>query len=137
MGLFRKKNKEIPVEHNYTQTQQELFFLNLILTRKKNITKEFLINVYTTQQNDKDYLRDEDIESQISKIVEEVVNEIGDTYKNYLIKYYFGSYENLVKFIAEDVYVELVADAINRNNTKSSGLLTKKATELLSKINKK
>lgn len=137
MGLFKKKTVIPLKEHDYTQTEKEFTFLTLILTRKKNITKEFIINVYTTQQADGDYLRDEDIEKTIGKIVDEVVSEIGDNYKNYLIKHYFGSFENLVKYISEDVYIDLVADAINRNSKKSASMLTKKATEVISKLNKK
>jgi valyl-tRNA synthetase len=137
MALFRRKKPVIQPDHDYTQTEKEFTFLSLILTRKKNITKEFIINVYTTQQSDGDYLRDEDIEDIIGKIVNEVISEIGDNYKNYLVKHYFGSFENLVKYISEDVYVDLVADAINRNSKKSSTMLAKKATEVISKLNKK
>lgn len=138
MALFKKKKINIEEkEHDYTKMSNEFEFLMLILTRKKNITKEFVINVYTTQQSDGDYLRDEDIEDTISKIVNEVINEIGENYKKFLIKHYFGTLENLIKFISEDVYVDLVDDAINRNNKKSVNILTKKATNIISKLNNK
>lgn len=138
MGFFRKKKLNTPEkEHDYTQCEKELFFLNLILTRKKNISKEFLIGVYNTQLTEKDYLRDEDIDEIIYKIVDEIVVEIGENYKNFLIKHYFGSIENLIKFISEDVYVELISDAINRNSNKSRTLLAKRASNMVSKLNNK
>ena len=138
MALFKKKNINIEKkEHDYTKMSNEFEFLMLILTRKKNITKEFVINVYTTQQSDGDYLRDEDIEDTITKIVNETINEIGENYKKFLIEHYFGTLENLIKFISEDVYVDLVADAIGRNNKKSVSILTKKATNIISKLNNK
>lgn len=133
---MRKKTAQTPVFHNYTNSDKELYFLNLILTRKKSITKEFLINVFTTQQSETDYIRDEDIEEIISKTVSEIITEIGDNYKNFLIFHYFGTEENLIKFIAEDVYVELVSDAINRNGKKAATALARKAAALVTNINK-
>ena len=70
MGLFKKKSKQknINIEHDYTQTEKEFTFLSLILSRKKNITKEFLIGVYASQQSEKDYLKDDDIAKMREKV---------------------------------------------------------------------
>ena len=138
MGLFKRKKQESKLETHlmYTETEKKLFFLNLILSRKKNITKEYYINVLTTQLiSERDILRDDDIEPIISNLVESVVNEIGSSYKDFLIKKYFGSFENLIKFISEDIYVELTADAILRNEKKAAAILNKRALSIVNKLN--
>lgn len=129
--FHREKNIEKkPVD--YTNWEKDLGFLNLILSRKKNITKQYVIAVYTTQKKDKDYLTDEELEPMISNIITEVIKQIGDEYKQFLISKYFGTEENLIKFISEDVYVDLTTDAINRNLSKISSNLQK---ELVNKVN--
>lgn len=137
--MFRKKKTEQPVQKNfnYTETEKDFAFLNAIMTRKKNITKEFLIGSYTTQQSERDYLKDEDIEVVVERVVTDVIKSIGDNYKNFLIEKYFGNGENLISYISEEVYVDLVDDSIKRNLKKLSNTLTKKATEVVQKLNKK
>ena len=64
-------------------------FLNLILQRKKKIVEEFLINPSDKQLDGKSYLNDDDIEPMVESSVREAVGQIGDEYKNFLIKHYF------------------------------------------------
>ena len=53
MSVFSKK--KIVKETDYKTWEEDFGFLNLILKRKKGITKEFLIGIYATQKSDKDY----------------------------------------------------------------------------------
>lgn len=64
-------------------------FLNLILQRKKKLVEEFLINPSDKQLDGKSYLNDDDIEPMVEDTVREAVSQIGDEYKNFLIKHYF------------------------------------------------
>lgn len=142
MKLFNKKLKDNNLEkenknlQDYTNWEKDLGFLNLILNRKKGITKEFLIGIYDKQKKDKDYLTDEELEPIISRVVNEVSVQIGEPYKNFLIKKYFGTESNLIIFITEDVYVDLVSDAINRNIKKISSTLQKNVLTAVSNLNK-
>lgn len=74
--------------------------------------------MYQDQKATKDYLTDEELEPIIKKVIDETVAGIGDEYKDFLIRKYFGTNENLIKYIVEDVYVDLVTEAINKNVSK-------------------
>jgi hypothetical protein len=136
MSWFRK---EKPVETekplDYTNWEKDLGFLTLILSRKKGITKEFLIGIYDKQKKDTDYLTDDELEPVVGNIVNEVIDQLGAKYKIFLIDKYFGSEESLVKFITEDVYVDLVSDTINRNIKKISNNIQKKFIKNLTGLN--
>lgn len=139
--MFHSKNSKKEKEqklttNNYNDWEKDFGFLQLILSRKKGITKEFLIGVYS-KQKDKDYLTDEEIEKPIQNIVSEVITQIGDNYKNFLIEKYFGTLENLIKYISEDVYVDITTDAIKRNMTKISEQMTKKLIGSINTLNNK
>lgn len=134
MSLFNKK--QIQKQPDYTNFEKEFGFLNLILSRKKGITKEFLIGVYANQKSEKDYLTDEEINPIVEDIVIEVLSQIGDTYKNFLIDKYFGDEEALIKYITEDVYVDLISDSINRNTIKIKNGMYGKLVSNLGKLNK-
>lgn len=111
----RKKEAQPTPPPDYTKWEQDFGFLNLILTRKKNITKEYLIGIYQKQKSASDYLTDEEIQPIVEDIIQEVINQIGTEYKQFLINKYFGSLENLVRYVSEDVFVDLTSDAIQRN----------------------
>lgn len=136
MGWFSKKQPPVEKEVDYTRWEQDLGFLTLVLKRKKGITKEFLIGVYDKQKSDKDYLNDEEIEPIITNVVQETIDQIGEKYKKFLLDKYFGTDENLIKFISEDVYVDLVSDAINRNVKKISTTIQKNAMNKLGIMNR-
>jgi hypothetical protein len=132
--MFNKRKKEIqPVkELNYTQWETELGFLNLLMTRKKNIVKNYFISIFKTQLvKDTDFIRDEDLEESISSSIFEVFNELSPAYKNHLVYKYFGSEDELLKFITEDFYVDLTAAAIAQNNEKVRLSVLKKKVENL------
>ena len=137
--LFKKdKNKksEKPIV-DYTNWEKDFGFLNMILSRKKGITKEYLIKVYSKQKSEKYCITDEEVSPIIERTIIEVIEQIGGEYKNFLITKYFGSEENLIKFISEDVYVDLVTDTINENITKIKLSMQKKLLDSVNILNKK
>ena len=133
--MFGKKKKIEPAktpELNYSQWETELGFLTLLMTRKKNIVKNYFIGIYKTQLvKDTDFIRDEDLEQAISDSIYEVFNEISPVYKNHLVYKYFGSEQELLKYITEDFYVDLTAAAISQNNEKVRLSVLKKKVESL------
>lgn len=139
--MFGKK-KEIQTTQDdkhirdYTTWEKDFGFLLLILSRKKGITKEFLISIYDKQKKDKDYLTDEELEPIITKVVEEVVSQVGENYKKFLIEKYFGTEANFISFITEDVYVDLVSDAIKRNSKKITTTVQNNLLKSLGHLNK-
>lgn len=137
--MFKKNkiNEEKKEYYNYKDWEYDFGFLNLIMNRKKNITKEFLINTFNMQKNDKDYLNDSEIEPIISDIVSDILESIGSAYKDFLIEKYFGTEEALLSFITEDCYIDIVSDAINRNNKKIQMSLHKQQMSLINNLNKK
>ena len=64
-------------------------FFNLILQRKKKLVEEFFINPSDKQLDGKSYLNDEDIEPMVESSVRDAIDQIGDEYKDFLIKHYF------------------------------------------------
>jgi len=134
MGLFSKKKKEVKPEVLYTDYinwDKDLGFLTLVITRKKNITKNYYINIYSTQLKSTDYIRDEDIQDIIVNGVNEVINELSPSYKNFLITKYFKDEKELVKFITEDFYVDLTSAAILQNSDKvKTNMVRQRVTEM-------
>jgi hypothetical protein len=138
MGLFKKK--ELPIDKNmtsYKDWEEDFGFLELIMSRKKNITKQYLIRTYSQQLGKDIYLQDADLEKIINNDVTEIFKAIGDNYKDFLIKKYFGSKEQLISFITEDVYVDLTSDAINANSKKVKVKLQSQALDTISSLNNK
>ncbi len=127
-GFGKKKDpkKLVPAYNDYGNWKEDLGFLNLVMSRKKNITKNYYISIFSKQLSDTDYIRDEDLESIITESVEEVVKELSFNYKAYLIDKYFGSEAELIKFITEDFYVELTSSAITQNSEKIRTSMIKK-----------
>ena len=136
MPLFGKKKEELkPIEYDYNNWEKDLGFLTLIMSRKKNITKNYFISIYSTQLKDTDYIRDEDLEEIIYNGVSEVINELSDNYKYHLTNKYFKSEAELIKFVTEDFYVELTGEAINQNNIKIRNNAVKKNMQVVSEKN--
>lgn len=129
--MFWNKKRELErvVDSNYVEWDKDLGFLNLIVTRKKNIIKNFLINTYSNQLKDTDFIRDDEIKQLIEKTLNEIMLQINGNYKDYIIKKYFGTEEELVKFVTEDVYVDLTAAAISENYIKIKKNVSKKRAE--------
>ena len=126
-----KQPKQQPVKvtyTDYTNWEKDMGFLTLIMTRKKNISKNFYIGIYATQLKETDYVRDEDLEDIIVKGVSEVMAELSPAYKAYLTDKYFGSEAELAKFVTEDFYVDLTGAAIEQNRTKIKANAVRKRT---------
>ena len=131
----KKKQKEEILYTDYTNWDKDLGFLTLLMTRKKNITKNYLITVYATQLKDTDYIRDEDLEPVIVKSVQELMSELAKSYKTFLITKYFGNENELVKFLTEDFYVELTNAAIVQNAEKIKNNAAKKRAAEVGRMN--
>lgn len=138
MAIFKKKKQtdQTAKPQSYTEWEKDFGFLNLVLTRKKNITKQFLISVFNNQKADKDYLSDEELDPIITNIVNEVNSQIGSEYKDFLITKYFGTEKNFLIFVTEDVYVDLISDAINRNIKKINNTLKRRVVDNVLKSSK-
>jgi len=138
MPLFKKKKEEPKVLFtDYTNWDKDLGFLTLLMTRKKNITKNYFINIYSSQLKDTDYVRDEDLEPIIIKSVNEIIKELSESYKIFLVTKYFGNEKELIKFLTEDFYVELSNAAIVQNTEKIRSNATKKRVIDVNKMNSK
>lgn len=116
--MRKKKQEPVVINYDYTKWTEDFGFFNLLLARKKGIVKEFLIGTYSKQKSSTDYLTDEEIEPVVLNCVLEVITQISGNYKQFLIDKYFGSLDNMIKFITEDCYVDLITDSIKRNSTK-------------------
>lgn len=140
MWPFKKKKKPEQqtqiIKYQYSDWDKDLGFLIYILNRKKNIVEKFIIDTYNDQKSSNDFLTDEEIEPVVTDICKEVTEGIGENYKKFLIDKYFGSQENLIKYISEDVYVSVVAASIEKNSGKISRVLSKKLVESVSSLNK-
>lgn len=138
MAIFKKKKQtdQTAKPQSYTEWEKDFGFLNLVLTRKKNITKQFLISVFNNQKADKDYLSDEELDPIITNTVTEVNSQIGSEYKDFLITKYFGTEKNFLIFVTEDVYVDLISDAINRNIKKINNTLKRRVVDNVLKSSK-
>ena len=138
--MFGKKKKEIPASPllNFTEWNSEFGFLQLILTRKKAITKEFIINTLQKQLPEKtEYLRDEDIMPLVNDIVEETIEMLSPEYKRMLITKYFKDENQLISYLVEDVVVDLMTEAINSNHKKLSFNLAQQKTKQILDLNNK
>lgn len=135
----KRKNKDIEEKrgYNYTDWNEDFGFLNLILSRKKNSVREFVIKVMATMRKEGDYIDDADIEPIIFQCVKDVLASIGDNYKNFLIEKYFGTETAFITFITEDIYISLLSDSITSNNSKIKAFITKQAIEKTAKLNNK
>jgi len=142
MGLFSRKRKK-PVDDkkatvvytDYINWDKDLGFLTLLMTRKKNISKNYFINIYATQLKDTDYIRDEDIVQIIENGVKEVIDELSESYREFLTVKYFKDLQGLIKFITEDFYVDLTNSAIVQNSEKIRGAIVKQRVVDISKKN--
>jgi len=133
---MRKKKQEKVID--YKDFKEDLGFLFMIHNMKKDATKNFYLKVYASQKADIDPITDEELEKIIVKIVSDTMNSIGDNYKNFLIDKYFGNKENLISFISENTYTDLVSMAVDENNTKIKNRLNKEASiSILKDMNKK
>lgn len=131
----KKKTSEFNILALNVDWSKDFEPLNFVMQRKKNITKNYVINVITTQKEKDTYLNDNELEPVIENSVMETVNVLDGVYKQFLITKYFGSEDNLITFIAEDYYVDLTAYAINKNTEKIKKVMTDKVVKNISELN--
>ena len=136
----RKKKNEQPqldVTKISVDWEKDFQFLNFIMQRKKAITKNYLVDIVTTQKEKDTYLTDSEIEPIIETSVLQTMDSIGGMYKEYLIKKYFGSEASLLSFIVEDFYVDLTSYAVNRNSEKIRKIYSERMVEQVSELNRR
>lgn len=123
---------------DYTKWEQDFGYLTLLINRKIEISKRFFLGILSDQLADsKNYIRDEDVQKEFNNIVSEIWNSISDNYKNFLVNKYFKNEQELIKFLAETVYSELVKIAITNNNDKISKIYSAELINKISELNKK
>lgn len=123
---------------DYTKWEQDFGYLTLLINRKIEISKRFFLGILSDQLADsKNYIRDEDVQKEFNNIVSEIWNSISDNYKNFLVNKYFKDEQELIKFLAETVYSELVKIAITNNNDKISKIYSAELINKISELNKK
>jgi len=136
--MFKRKKPEPiidPTKEDFTKWDKEMGFLFVKMQRKKNIIKNYFIDIYNAQLKDTDYIRDEDIEGKIADGVYEVFTEIDGRYKQFIVDKYFGSEAELIKFITEDFYVDLTSEVIKKNNEKIKLVALKENVKRLREMN--
>lgn len=135
-GNTMKKNKNeynvLSLNVDWTKDYEPL---NFVMQRKKNITKNYVINVVATQKEKDTYLTDLELEPIVEQSVFETISVLDGIYKEYMIKKYFGSEESLISFIAEDYYVDLTSYAINKNTEKIKKVMTDTLVKNISDMN--
>lgn len=138
MGLFKRKKKLVEQkEYKYDNWETDFGFLNLVLTRKKNIQDQFYTSMYSEQKGVNDLLTDEEVEPIIASILRDTLALLGNNYKNFLIEKYFGSEDALISYISEDIYVSLISSAISKNTKKIVNNVKTKVIKTVSNLNKK
>lgn len=113
--------KPVQAPTSYKEWADDFGFLDLIMNKKLSITKDYYIKPLAETQLDKNlYINDEEINEMYDNVVVEIVKALSDNYVNYLVSKYFASKDELIVFISESVYAELVASAVNANAKKIS-----------------
>lgn len=134
---MKKKKVEEPKqkEYSYSKWDEDFGFYLLISDRKKNITKTYLIDLYSSQKSERDTFNDDDLDIVVKGTTLDILNQLGDNYKNFLIDKYFGTLESLIYFVNEDVYVSLFNAALEAGIEKIKNLLTNKRIQNINERN--
>lgn len=134
-----KKNKEeapkIPV--SYANWEQDFGFLTLVLARQVNMNNIFYIDAYSSQLDKFDTLKDSDLKDAHIEIVYNVYKTFSKTYTDFLINKYFANEEELIQFISDNVYIELLNKADAKNKEKIRQFMYKKTVKNINAINLK
>lgn len=103
---------------NYSSWEQDFGFLLLMMNKKITYSINFVINILSKQLNDSEYIHDDDIRKEFDNIVQEIYSSLSENYKKFLTMKYFSSNDELIRFISESVYSELLKSSIENNNSK-------------------
>ena len=137
----KKKKAEAGIPMDITKFsadwEKDFQFLNFIMQRKKSITRNFLVDVVTSQKEKDTYLTDAELEPIIERSVLQTMESISGAYKEYLILKYFGEEKNLLSFIVEDFYVDLTSYAVNKNSEKIKKIYSERMVEQVSELNRR
>lgn len=101
----------------YRNWEKDLGFLHSLMESKKDSVKRFSLDVFNRQLG-KGIIHDEDIAQVVELIVGEIIVSLSPMYQDFLIERYFRDQGELIKYVTEDVLMELSAYAINKNHEK-------------------
>lgn len=132
--LWKRKNKNNPEEvkakeekdkaimgQAYKGWVDDFGFLNLMMSKKMAIVKEYYIKPMTDRQQDGvkgSYIKGDDLDKMYLDVVTEIFSSLSKNYTDYLISKYFSDEKALIEFVSESVYSELVSSAVNANSGK-------------------
>lgn len=140
MFIRKKKLNELLKKQNqnfdYTKWESDFGFLTLMINRKVQIAKQFFIIPMSEQVESKDFIHDSDLTKEYIKIVNEIWNSLSENYKKFLITKYFRDEKEVLNFLSETVYSELINSSININKEKISKSLSNMVLNTISKLNK-
>jgi len=119
----------------YSAWEQDFGFLTLILTRNINMHKVFFIEPYVKQLEGSATIKDDEITKSIADIVESVFKALSDNYIDFLVKKYFKDESELLDFISDEVYVEVLKNATDANRTKLNKIYQKNFVKKINTLN--
>lgn len=141
-GKSKKKKALIQqanvVDLNYSSWEKDLGFLDLIMKQKIEIAKQYDILLFAQMLKEKtDYIKQDDIQEIYTETSRQIYESIGDAYKNYLVKKYFGEDKQLLIYIEENVLHSFITTAIELNNNKMRQEEAAATKELINLLNSK
>ena len=119
----------------YSAWEQDFGFLTLILTRNINMHKVFFIEPYIKQLDGSGTIKEEEITASIEDIIEAVFSSLSDTYIDFLVKKYFKDQSELLDFISDEVYVEVLKNATDANRAKLNKVYQKNFVKKINTLN--
>jgi hypothetical protein len=120
---------------NYKDWQQDFGFLSLLLSRKEKKAAEMYIQMLSQQNGDDATIKDDQLEEVIQRVVMDVYSSLSMPYRVYMSEKYFGSNENLLSYITEDVYTNLSMTAIDSNTEKAKKVFNKQRMDTIKRLN--
>jgi hypothetical protein len=150
MLFGKKKNKVDSTEpkkpeiimYDYREWEEDLGFLTLCISRKTSMIQNYVINIFSQNMSlDKDggtnkFIHDSDIMDAYEKTVKDVINCLSDNYVAYLVSKYFNGRDELIRFVSESVYVNIVNSAISANKDKINKEYLAEFDKQIQKLNK-
>lgn len=128
MGFFKKQITP-EIKSDYTKWRDDLGFLFLILERKKQMVKDYILALLSDQLSGNDMVNDTMVSPFIEDIVVSTMTTLSPRYIDFLLLTYFGREENLISFITEDVFNDIVKASIEKNDKKIQKEFSKKVLD--------
>lgn len=117
ISRFRKKETKppiVPIKNNF---ENDITFLDFLLTEEVKKIKTFKLSAYTKKTISKDIIFDDKIlETLVYESTKDILILLSDNYKETL-KGYFKSEEEITKFITERLYYSISEMVMNTNKS--------------------